>query len=313
MHITKNFLGTSDRGARIRLRWIEHYQGSQNVAATCRYFGISRTTFYRWLSRYEKFGEKGLAELTRRPHKLNYHFPQHVRDLILQIRQERDYGHHRMSLYLAKRHQIYISPVSIWRIFKAYKVTQMPKRKTRWVRYPQKPLNPGEKVQVDVKFVPKFGENKQKYYQFTAIDESTRFRVLRIYDQNSQTSAMDFVSRLAKQLPFAIRKIQTDNGNEFGMNFTWHLADLGITHRKIRPGKPEENGKVERSHKTDTQEFYEREIFQDVKILIRKLRDWEQEYNYYRPHMALGGQTPYEYLQKKLPTIQQLALKQAVT
>ena len=125
--------------------------------------------------------------------------------------------------------------------------------------------------------------------------------MLRIYDQNSEQSAMDFVNHVRKVLPFAIQQIQTDNGSEFGSTFTWHLADLGIEHRKIRPRTPEENGKVERSHKTNAEEFY-----------VRRLREWEHEYNYYRPNMALGGLTPYEYLQKKLSTYQQLALKQSV-
>jgi len=231
MKKTTNFLGTPDRGARIRLRWMEHYAATNNVSATCRHFGISRTTFYDWHSRYQKYGEKGLAELSRKPHKLNLHFPQEVRDLILQVRKERGYGHRMMSLYLAKRYQVYISSTSIWRIYQQNNITRMPKTRSRWVRYPQKPINPGEKLQVDVKFVPKLGKEHRRYYQFTAIDECTRFRVLRIYDQNNQTSAMDFVSQLQKTLPFAIKQIQTDNGAEFGSNFTWHLADLGINHR----------------------------------------------------------------------------------
>lgn len=308
-----HFLGTPDRDANIRLRWIEHYQLTNNVAATARHFGISRGTFYRWVKRYEKYGEKGLAELSRRPHKINWQIPQQIVDLILQIRYQRGYGHQRMSLYLRKNHNIFVSSTTILRIFKRYNVP-MGRKKKRWTRYPQKYSKgiPGERLQVDVKFVPKMNEEKKKYYQFTAIDDCTRFRVLKIYDQNNEQSAMDFVNHVKQALPFAIKQIQTDNGSEFGSTFTWHLADLSIEHRKIRPGTPEENGKVERSHKTDAEEFYERQIFSDVKTLIRRLRDWEHEYNYYRPNMALGGLTPYEYLSKKLPVYQKLAIQQSV-
>lgn len=308
-----NYLGTPDRGANIRLRWMEHYKLSKSVSATSRHFGIARETFYRWHRRYEQFREKGLAELSRRPHKINWQIPHDVVDLILQIREERRYGHQRLSLYLKKRYNVFVSATTILHIFRRYKVPTNRKRK-RWVRYPQRYSkgNPGERLQVDVKFVPKMSGEQKKYYQFTAIDDCTRFRVLRIYDQNNTQSAIDFVNHLKGVLPFAIQQIQTDNGSEFGSSLTWHLADLGIEHRKIRPGTPEENGKVERSHKTDSEEFYERRIFRDVRVLIQRLREWEHEYNYYRPHMALGGLTPYEYLQKKIPTYQRLALQQSV-
>lgn len=75
-------------------------------------------------------------------------------------------------------------------------------------------------------------------------------------------------NRHFQTLPFAIKQTQTDNGSEFASTFTWHLADLDIERRKIRPGAPEENGKVERSRKTDQQEFCERQIFGDIKTLI---------------------------------------------
>lgn len=308
-----HFLGTPDRGLTIRLRWMEYYQLTHNVTGTARHFGISRGTFYRWVKRYEKYGEKGLAELSRRPHKINWQIPQQIVDLILQIRYQRGYGHQRMSLYLRKRHNVFVSSTTILRIFKRYQIPMGRKRK-KWLRYPQKysKATPGERLQVDVKFVPKMSDEKKRYYQFTAIDDCTRFRVLKIYDQNTEQSAMDFVNHVKQALPFAIKQIQTDNGSEFASTFTWHLADLDIEHRKIRPGTPEENGKVERSHKTDQQEFYERQIFGDVKTLIRHMREWEHEYNYYRPNMALGGLTPYEYLQKKLPVYQKLAINQSV-
>lgn len=79
-----NFLGTPDRGANIRKRWMEHYQLTQNVSATCRHFGIARLTFYRWHKRYQRLGEQGLAELSRRPHSLNWQVPQDIVNLILQ-------------------------------------------------------------------------------------------------------------------------------------------------------------------------------------------------------------------------------------
>ena len=94
----------------------------------------------------------------------------------------------------------------------------------------------------------------------------------------------------------AIQRIQTDHGSEFATDFTWHLHDLGIAHRRIPRGRPEANGKVERSHRTDEDEFYRRITFRTPQQLAHKLRGWEHEYNHRRLHLALGGKTPAERL-----------------
>ena len=94
--------------------------------------------------------------------------------------------------------------------------------------------------------------------------------------------------------------MQTDNGSEFSEKFSWHLDDLGIGHRKTRICSPEENGKVERSHKTDQAEFYGINRFVSISHCTRLLKQWEKEYNERRPHMALKGKTPREYLEEKL-------------
>jgi transposase InsO family protein len=151
-----------------------------------------------------------------------------------------------------------------------------------------------------VKFIEKMGAEAKRYYQFTAIDDCTRYRVLRIYDHNSVKSASDFVDQVKKTLPFAIKQIQTDNGSEFSQQFSWHLEDLGISHRKTKVCSPEENGKVERSHRTDSEEFYGVNRFVSIQHCMRLLKKWEREYNYDRPHMSLGGKTPGEYLAEKL-------------
>ncbi len=78
----------------------------------------------------------------------------------------------------------------------------------------------------------------------TAIDEATRYRVLRVYDYNNTRSAVAFLDEVRRRLPFAIQRIQTDNDSSFGPQFTWHLADLGIAHRHIPPASPGVNGKV---------------------------------------------------------------------
>jgi transposase InsO family protein len=220
--------------------------------------------------------------------------------LILRIREERRYGAVRVSLYLQRHYHAYVSPTTILKIFHRHHVGPISQKKYRpGPKPPDAPLQvPGRSVQLDVKFVPRVGRARQRFYQFTAIDEATRFRVLRIYDHDNTKTAIDFLREVQEHFPFAIQKIQTDNGSSFGPQFTWHLSDLRISHRHIPPGCPDVNGKVERSHKTDSQEFYKGRHFKHKRDLARKLKRWETEYNEDRPHLALKGKTPAERLRE---------------
>jgi transposase InsO family protein len=292
----------SDPQARLRLRWIQHYeQITKKVLPTCRYFGISRGTFYLWYYRYLSLGVDGLKNKSSRPHKIQRWLPQDVRETIIQLRIQRRYGPDRMSYYLRQKYHWFVSKQTVWRLYKEYGLNKL-KYKKNWQRYPQRYSKalPGERVQMDVKFLEKTAFSGKRYYQFTAIDDCTRFRVLRIYDHNSVDSAMDFVNRVKQALPFAMKQVQTDNGSEFSEQFSWHLEDLGITHRKTKIRSPEENGKVERSHRTDQDEFYSINRFVSIQHCMKLLKQWEREYNEQRPHMALGGKTPKEYLMEKL-------------
>jgi transposase InsO family protein len=100
-----------------------------------------------------------------------------------------------------------------------------------------------------------------------------------------------------------VHVIQTDNGAEFQSRFHWHLEALDIRHVYIRPRTPRLNGKVERSHRVDDREFYQlldkNGVADDIRLFNEKLREWEDYYNYHRPHGALAGQTPYERLLAK--------------
>jgi transposase InsO family protein len=123
---------------------------------------------------------------------------------------------------------------------------------------------------------------------------------LKIYDVCNQKSAVSFVDEVIRRLPFRVLVIQTDSGAEFQSNFHWHLEERDIRHVYIRPRTPRLNGKVERSHRVDEQEFYQLldkdGIGDDIHLFNDKLQEWEDYYNYHRPHGALDGQTPYERL-----------------
>jgi transposase InsO family protein len=126
--------------------------------------------------------------------------------------------------------------------------------------------------------------------------------VLRIYPANNQKTAIQFLDYVLSRLPFGVEVIQTDNGAEFQSAFHWHVIDKGIQHVYIKPRTPRLNGKVERSHRIDAEEFYrllDGALIDDSKLFSDKLQEWEDYYNYHRPHGGLGGQTPYERLRQK--------------
>ena len=264
--------------------------------------GISASaggTFYLWYHRYLSLGVEGLRNKSCRPHKIQRWLPKDIIDTIIQLRLQRHYGPNRMSWYLRQKHNWYVSKNTVWRLYKKHGLNRLGYRK-KWQRYPQrysKPL-PGDRLQVDVKFLPNVAG--KRYYHFTAIDDCTRYRVMRIYDHNTVKSATDFINQVKAALPFAIKQVQTDNGSEFSDQFSWHLQDLGISHRKTRVRSPEENGKVERSHRTDEAEFYRINQFVSIHHCMKLLRKWEREYNTDRPHTSLGGKTPSQYLHEKL-------------
>jgi len=129
-----------------------------------------------------------------------------------------------------------------------------------------------------------FGVRSQ--YQYTAIDDATRVRALKIYTRHTQKNAIAFVDHIVAKFPFRIQQIRTDRGHEFQAQFHWHVEDLGIRHAYIRPRTPQLNGKVERSHRSDQEEFYQLLSYKDDVDLNKKLDEWEQIYNFARPHGA---------------------------
>lgn len=281
--------------ASARLRVLQHFdQVTHNISRTCRFFGVSRTLFYEWRRRYLRGGLQGLRPRLPGPRVSPFRTPPHIEALVLRVRQERQYGVPRLRLFLRRYHQVSLSPPTLRRILREHHVPRVSQKRYRPGPAKRREIHvPGQSVQVDVKHLK---TQSGRLYQFTAIDEATRYRVLKIYDHNSIQSAIHFVNEVRRAFPAAIRRIQTDNGSEWGTDFTWHLHDLGIAHKRIPPGCPEANGKVERSHRTDEDEFYRRVIFRTRQELIRKLREWEREYNHRRLHLALGGQTPAERL-----------------
>ena len=161
------------------------------------------------------------------------------------------------------------------------------KARKRKLKPYQRAEYPGEKLQIDVKFVPsECVANGEKYYQFTAVDECTRWTYREMYDEHSTYSASDFLRKLLHKAPFPIREVQTDNGTEFTKAllvadsenktlFEQALLDMDIIYHRIRIATPRHNGKVERQHRTDSERFYS-------KLRMYSLADGRKQLAFYQ-------------------------------
>ena len=206
--------------------------------------------------------------------------------------------------YLERYHGISVSESTVYRILARNGLNRLaktaPRRALHTKRYAK--TVPGHHIQVDVKFLTLKDDegNKVRRYQYTTIDDATRVRALQIYRKHNQQCAIEFINYVIEKFPFRINTIRTDRGHEFQAKFHWHVEDQGMKHVYIKPRSPQLNGKVERSHRTDQQEFYQLLTYTDDVDLNRKLEAWEQFYNYDRPHGAFAGKTPYEVLRSLL-------------
>ncbi len=292
------------REIRRKLRILEHAQISGDVSRTCRYFGVGRASFYRWRQAYQTKGEAGLANKRSVPHNHPNKTPDEVVEKVLHLRSQYHLGPMRIVWYLARYHGIKISDAGVYRILRRNGLSRLPGgtrvRKIHTIRYNKQV--PGHHIQIDVKFLTFIGENGRKVrrFQYTAIDDATRIRALKIYERHTQANAIKFFDHVMATFPFRIREIRTDNGHEFQAKFHWHVEDQGIRHAYIKPSSPQLNGKVERSHRSDEQEFYQLLSYKGDVDLEAKLQEWERFYNLARPHGAHNGKTPYEALRAKL-------------
>jgi transposase InsO family protein len=284
------------RAVRRKLRILEHAEQSGNVSKTCRHFGIGRASFYRWRDAYGREGEAGLANRRSVPHNHPNKTPEAVAEKVLHLRRKYHLGPMRIVWYLERYHGTRISDAGVYRILCRNGLNRLPRgtrvRKVHTKRYNKQV--PGHHIQMDVKFLTFKGKGGKKIrrFQYTAIDDATRIRALRIYDRHTQANAIDFVDHVISVFPFRIREIRTDNGHEFQARFHWHVEDKGIRHAYIKPSSPQLNGKVERSHRADEQEFYQLLSYKGDVDLQAKLQRWERFYNLARPHGAHNGKTP---------------------
>jgi transposase InsO family protein len=274
---------------RSRLKWIQLYQEIGKAGIVCLRCGISRPTLRKWLFRYSKQGIEGLQSLSRRPHKSpNRKVDEAHVELIQFLRNKRKLGARRIQSELLREKNLNLSLATIHKTLKRLDAKPL-KRTRRSKRYNRYECSiPGERVQIDVFKV------KPGLYQYTAVDDCTRYRVLGHYTRKNAISTLSFLEKVIEETPFPIQRIQTDRGREFfALCVQERLMSWGIKFRPIKPGSPHLNGKVERSQLTDLQEFYS-SVDLDANDLTEQLGYWQHYYNWRRPHGSLGGKTPIE-------------------
>jgi len=294
-----------------RFRWIKPILDKEiTIKQMVKVCPFSERTLKYWLSGYRKYGLSGLTDKSKRPKSQFNETPIRIKERIIELRNETKLCAKKLN-YKLEKEGIDVSDRLIGKIIKQKGLVRKYRTRKLKYKYIKVPLSPGELVEIDIKHVPKKVKNK-RYYQFTAIDCATRWRYLEIYDDMGNGNALRFLNQVIEKATFKIRAIKTDNGSCFTNRYTSYLKSsdpinprlhpldlecqkLNIIHYLIDPGKPAQNGKVERSHRTDQEMFYDRRKFKTLVGLKRAIKQWNNNYNNLE-HCALGGLTPNEAL-----------------
>jgi len=297
--------------AKRRLKWLDWWVAhGRNVRLTCRHFGISPDTFYRWKKRFRPGYLKTLESLSSKPHSVRKSGISSLTiDLIVKLRRE-DMGlsKYKLNQILKRDFGITLSSSTIGRILEkkglikeANLAKSLKKRKKLNYVIPRIRASfnlrykfPGYLVQIDTKHLIILG---RKFYQFTGIDCYSKLSFSFVYTVGSSSSARDFLLRLINFFPFPVKSIQTDNGSEYLLYFHQECTKKGIVHYFSYPKTPKDNALVERFIQTTEYELwlFDETLIPEIDYLNKKISVWISRYNTYRPHQSLNYLTPMEY------------------
>ena len=297
-------MNKAQRDIRRKKRVLEHAARIGTVRKTCRYFGVARSGFYRWKQAYETDGDEGLINKKPCPYNPRLRTPPDIVEKVLHLRRTYHLGPIRMVWYLERYHGITMCDATVYRICRRHGLNRLPSRVGRRAvkTHRDEKHVPGHHVQVDVTVLTRVGKDgtATRRYQSTAIDDATRIRALTVYTRHTQKNAIHFRDHVIKSFPFRIHTGRTARGHEFQAQFHGHRAARGIRHGSITPRTPRRNGQVERSQRTDKQEFYQLLTYTGDVDLTATLNEWANFYNSHRPHGAFHGNTPDEALRDTL-------------
>lgn len=304
-----------------RLFHIRAVANSQrSIKAACEFRGIGRDSFYQWTERLlEQEDISALAPLSRRPKtRAANQTKASIEKRVIELRNKKPYqGPERLSDALEEEFGIHLPPSTIYAVLNRNKLISKEYRARRTKKHTKRYRRaiPGY-MQMDFKYVS-YLINDHQYYQLSAVDHCTSWRLIRIYRRKNEESVKAFLHDLVISCPFPIFEIQTDNDAAFTDKYSvghgdrptgahpldeW-CASHGWRHKLIPIGQKELNGKVENTHKYDDEEFFSQIYCTTFAVLKAKSREHNEEWNERRRTKTLGWRTPAQLVEEMRTTI----------
>ena len=294
-----------------RLRWVLPIVRKEvKLKDAAKVFPHGKRTLERWVAAYRHYGEDGLEPKSTARKTQEYETPIRIKEHIIELRKKTKKCALKLHWQM-KKEGLIVPPRTIGEILKREGLVRKYRVKRVRYKYTKAAFKPGELLEIDVKYVPGKVAGMQ-YFQYTAIDRASRWRHLEIYDEQINLHSVLFLEEVIGRAPFCIQAIKTDNHATFTNYYTGtnkrsdllvkslHALDMaclerGIKHYLIDPGKPAQNGTVERSHREDQEKLYDEVSFASAQDLHYRIRLWNMYYNDLE-HCGLNGKTPNEFL-----------------
>lgn len=288
----------------------EILEKKKKVTHVAKELNVSRKTIHQWLVRYQRFGIEGLVRKQNKRRTIAHNRTSfEVEHVVIPLAQQHwNDGVQTRSDHLQYEHNIILNPSTIYRILKRNNIrytTTYPHTRKKWKKKLYAHKVPGLELQMDTKYP--FGY-KQGQVIYTIIDDATRWVYAYRYDTANQRNTVDFLGKVRSKAPFPLQKIRTDQGKEFiATRVRDYLGSNGIEHRMNTPYCPEENGKIERFHRTLNEKCLRFGFSPNLPhdTFQYRLNLFLYDYNFRRRHRGLGmeGMTPVEALVKKSVTL----------
>ena len=293
--------------AAYRQRVLTYCEKGHSVTETANRYHLSRKTVYKWRRRWDGTAES-LMDRSRRPKSIPRGQTEEEIALVRRLARKHHWRDHILA-YQDAREKGYTRSFGCFTKTVRRLLGQQPRKakKKRKNKPYQRAEYPGQKVQVDVKYVPRESvTDGQQYYQYTAVDECTRWTYRYMYNEHSTYSSIQFLHRLVKAAPFQIKRIQTDNGTEWTKQlltndvndltlFEHGLKAYGIEYQRIRVATPRHNGKVERQHRIDQDRFYDHLRMYSLADGQRQMAAYQKKSNNYIKG-CLGMRSPNQMI-----------------
>lgn len=301
-----------------RWRWLKPIINKEmklvDVAKVCPH---SERSLKRWKKAYEAYGMAGLIPKSTAPKTSPTETPIRIKEEVKMLRKQTGLCALKLHWKLEKD-GLLVPTRTIGKILKDEGLVRKYRTKKVKYKYLRAQRQPGELLEMDVKYVPGAIAGL-KYYQYTVIDTASRWRHLEVFDEQTTHHSIRMMKIVRDKFPYPIQAIKTDNHSTFTNYYvgctrrsdmtvkTIHALDAwcarhGITHYLIDPGKPAQNGTVERSHREDEEKFYQKQTFHSANDLKKKIRQWNEYYNNLE-HCGLDGKTPNEVLYEKVTNV----------